>query len=114
MRRTKGQGSLIKLSNSPFYHARFYDQQGRKISMTTGTKVKQEAEDFLRKQMTAVRDNRQAPLTDVKKIKYADLRAGLLASYAERGNKSLLTRADGEESVMGLAQLDSFFGYSDT
>jgi integrase len=82
--------------------------------MTTGTKVKQEAEDFLRKQMTAVRDNRQTPLTDVKKIKYADLRAGLLASYTERGNKSLLTRADGDESVMGLSQLDSFFRYSDT
>ena len=51
---------------------------------------------------------------DVKKIKYANLRAGLLASYTERGNKSLLTRADGEETVMGLAQLDAFFQYSDT
>lgn len=80
--------------------------------MTTGTKVKQEAEAFLRKQMSAVRDNRQAPLTDVRKIKYANLRAGLLASYTELGNKSLLTRADGEESVMGLPQLDSFFRYS--
>jgi integrase len=114
VRRTKGQGSLIKVSNSPFFHARFYDGNGRKICITTGTKVKQEAEAFLRKQMSAVRDNRQSPLTDVKKIKYADLRAGLLASYTERGNKSLLTRADGEESVMGLPQLDSFFRYSDT
>jgi integrase len=80
--------------------------------MTTGTRIKQEAEAFLRKQMSAVRDNRQAPLTDVKKIKYANLRAGLLGSYTERGNKSLLTRADGEESVMGLPQLDAFFRYS--
>lgn len=113
-RRTKGQGSLIKLNNSPFWHARFYDQQGRKISMTTGTKVKQEAEAFLRKQMGTVRDNGQAPLTDVRKIRYANLRAGLLASYTEQGNKSILTRADGEESVMGLSQLDTFFGYSTT
>jgi integrase len=114
MRRTKGQGSLIKLDNSPFWHARFYDQQGRKISVTTGTKVKQEAEAFLRKQMTEVRDNGQSPLSDIRKIRYADLRAGLLARYGEKGNKSLLTRADGEESVMGLPQLDAFFGYSET
>jgi integrase len=111
MRRTKGQGSLIKLNNSPFWHARFYDNMGRKISMTTGTKVKQEAEAFLRKQMSTV-DNGQAPLNDVRRIRYADLRAGLLARYAEKGNKSLLTRADGEETVMGLPQLDAFFGYS--
>ena len=110
MRRTKGQGSLIKLSNSPFWHARFYDGMGRKISITTGTKVKQEAEAFLRKQMSAA-DQGATPLVDTKKIRYADLRAGLLASYVERGNKSLLNR-DGEESVMGLPQLDTFLGYS--
>jgi integrase len=114
MRRSKGQGSLIKLSNSPNWHARFYDQQGRKVSMTTNTPIKAEAEAFLRQQLSAVRDNGQTPISEVRKIKYADLRAGLLANYVERGNKSLLTRADGEESVMGLSQLDKFFGYTDT
>jgi integrase len=111
MRRTKGQGSLIKVNGSPFWQARFYDNMGRKISMTTGTKVKQEAEAFLRKHLGRA-DNGQANLSDVRKIRYADLRAGLLANYTERGNKSLLTRADGEETVMGLPQLDAFFGYS--
>src|ERR1035437_9548523 len=114
MRRTKGQGSLIKLSNSPNWHARVYDSNGRKISMTTNTSVKAEAEAFLRRQLSTVRDNGQAPLTEIRKIRYADLRAGLLGSYTERGNKSLLSRADGEESVMGLPQLDAFFGYDET
>ena len=113
MRRTKGMGSLIKLSNSPNWHARFYDSNGRKISMTTGTSVKAEAEAFLRKQLSAVRDNGQAPLNEIRKIRYADLRTGLLGSYTERGNKSLLTLADGEESIKGLPQLDTFFGYDE-
>jgi integrase len=111
MRRTKGQGSLIKVNNSPFWQARFYDAMGRKINMTTGTKVKQEAEAFLRKHMGRA-ETGQTSLSDIRKIRYADLRSGLLANYTERGNKSLLTRADGEETVMGLPQLDDFFGYS--
>lgn len=114
MRRTKGQGSLIRLKNSPFWHARFYDAMGRKISMTTGTKVKAIAEEFLRKQLHDVRDKGLAPLGDVRKITYSALRAGLLASYTEKGNKSLLVRADGDETVMGLSQLDKFFGFSET
>lgn len=113
MRRTKGMGSLIKLSNSPNWHARFYDGNGRKVSMTTNTSVKAEAEAFLRKQLSSVRDSGQTPLNEIRKIRYADLRAGLLASYTERGNKSLLSRANGEETVMGLQQLDDFFGYGE-
>lgn len=42
---------------------------------------------------------------------YADLRKGLLDNYVERGNRSLKTTADGEESINGLKQLDDFFGY---
>ena len=73
-RRTKGMGSLIRLKNSPFWHARFYDHQGRKISMSSGTKVKAEAEDFLRKHMDSVRNQGLTPLSDTRRITYADLR----------------------------------------
>jgi integrase len=112
-RRTKGLGSLIKLKNSPFWQARFYDNMGRKISISTKTTVKQEAEAFLRNQMTDVRDKGLAPLSDVRRITYRDLRAGLLANYVERGNKSLRPRANGDETIPGLPQLDTYFGYSD-
>ena len=112
-RRTKGMGSLIRLKNSPFWHARFYDHQGRKISMSSGTKVKAEAEDFLRKHMDSVRNQGLTPLSDTRRITYADLRSGLLASYVERGNKSLLISADGDEFVPGLPQLDAFFGFDE-
>lgn len=58
------------------------------------------------------RDHGIRPISDTRKISYADLRAGLLASYVERGNRSSTTRADGEETVNGLKQLDDFFAYS--
>ena len=115
MRRTKGQGSLIKLRNSPFWHARFYDAMGRKISMTTGTKVKAIAEEFLRKQLHDVRDNPLAPLGDVRKITDLQRLARRVAGQLRRtepGNKSLKPRADGEETVNGLPQLDAFFKFS--
>lgn len=112
-RRTKGLGSLIKLKNSPFWQARFYDQMGRKISISTKTTVKQVAEAFLRKQMADVRDRGLAPLSDVRRITYRDLRAGLIANYTERGNKSLKVRANGEETINGLPQLDAFFKCND-
>jgi integrase len=113
MRRTKGQGSLIQVKGSTFWQARYYDGMGRKISVSTKTTVKMEAEKFLRKRLAEI-DNGSTPLGDVRKLKYANLRAGLLASYTEKGNKSLLARADGEETVMGLPQLDAFFKYSST
>jgi integrase len=112
-RRSKGLGSLIKLKNSSMWHARFYDLAGRKISMSTGTAIKMEAEDFLRDEMDKVRNKGLTPVSDMRKIRYADLRAGLLANYTEKGNKSLLTCADGSETIMGLSQLDRFFGYDE-
>lgn len=48
---------------------------------------------------------------DLKKIHYGDLRAALLQNYTEKGNKSLQTTADGEETIWGLKTLDEFFGY---
>lgn len=110
-RRANGEGSLIKLKGCRFWYAQYYDQNRRKIRISTRTTIKQEALAILRKQM-GDRDRGLAPLTDVRKIMYADLRAGLLASYTEKGNKSLAVRANGDETIVGLPQLDDHFGYS--
>jgi integrase len=110
-RRANGEGSLIKLKGCRFWYAQYYDQNGRKIRISTRTTIKQEALGVLRKQM-GDRDRGLAPLTDVRKITYADLRAGLIASYTEKGNKSLAVRANGEETITGLPQLDDYFGLS--
>lgn len=110
-RRANGEGSLIKLRGCRFWYAQFYDQNGKKIRISTRTTSKQEALGILRKQM-GDRDRGLAPLTDVRKITYFDLRAGLIASYVEKGNKSLATRANGDDTICGLPQLDDYFGYS--
>ena len=111
MRRANGEGSLIKLNGCRFWYAQYYDNNGRKIRISTRTAVKQEALAVLRKQM-GDRDKGLAPLKDVRKLTYKDLRAGLLANYVEKGNKSLVVRANGEDTITGLTQLDKFCEYS--
>jgi integrase len=110
-RRANGEGSLIKLKGCRFFYAQYYDPNGRRIRISTRTTIRKAALAILRTQM-GDRDRGLAPLVDVRRITYADLRAGLMASYAEKGNKSLLTRADGEETIVGLRQLDDYFGYT--
>ena len=56
-------------------------------------------------------DKGLASAIDARKLTYGDLRGGLLASYVERGNRSLKTNADGEETLAALKPLDEFFGF---
>ena len=111
MRRANGEGSLIKLKGCRFWYAQYYARNSRKIRISTQTEVKQKALAILRKQM-GDRDEGLAPLADVRKLTYKDLRSGLIANYIEKGNKSLIVRADGEETAPGLKQVDDFFKYS--
>jgi len=111
-RRSKGQGSLIKMKGCDMWYARYYDANGRRIQFATKTPVKHKAQLQLTNAMADVNKG-AAPLSDVKKITYSQLRAGLLASYVEKGNKSLSEDADGSERIPGLKPLDQFFDWSD-
>ncbi len=97
------------MKGSKNYYAQIY-RDGRPCRITTGTDVKQEAQGFLRNLLTDA-DNGKAFVGDVLKITYGHLRASLLQNYVERGNRSLLTHADGTEFINGLEPLDEFFGY---
>ncbi len=93
-RREKGEGCLRQIGST--WYAQWYDPiTGKQVQRTTGTTIKQEAIGKLREFMNA----------------YAALRRTLLGSYLDRGNKSLRVNADGEESIVGLPQLDAFCGY---
>jgi integrase len=59
------------------------------------------------------RDRGLAPLSDTRKVTYSQLRAGLLASYVEKGNKSLTEDSDGSERIPGLKPLDKFFDWNE-
>jgi len=109
-RRAKGEGSLIKINGCRFWYAQYYDENGRQIRVSTKTEVKQEALGVLRKLM-GDRDNGLMPLSDLRKIRYGDLRESLVDNYVSKGNKSLKVRANGDEAINGLKALDDFFGY---
>jgi integrase len=111
-KRAFGEGALLKRKGCRFWVAQFY-KDGRQIRISTRTEVKQKALVILRKHMGDV-ERGLAPVSDLKKISYGNLRAGLLASYVEEGNKSLEVRADGTETIGGLKALDEFFGFSAT
>lgn len=78
--------------------------------MSTKTEVKQVALKTLRRLM-GDNENGAPLLSDMRKIRYADLRQALIDSYVAEGSKSLKERANGEETIAGLTVLDKFFGY---
>lgn len=108
-RRANGDGGLIKIDGCRFWYAQYY-QDGRQIRVSTKTDVKAEAIQTLRKLM-GDRDNGLAPVTDMRRLRYADLRSALIDSYVAQGNKSLKSKADGSETIAGLTALDEFFGF---
>ncbi|MGA8309843.1 MAG: site-specific integrase [Terriglobales bacterium] len=105
--RGNGEGGLILRGR--IWWCQYY-QDGRQIRVSTKTHVRSEALAFLRKAMDS-RDKGEVPATDIKKLTYADLRQSLIDSYVALGNKSLKERADGTETIAGLAALDEFCGF---
>ena len=110
-KRAKGEGGLFKVKGTKNWKCQYYDANGRQIRMSTGTPIKQEALAFLRKQM-GDNDRGLVSVTELKKITYGDLRAALLANYAEKGNSSLIQNDGGDETIVGLHALDEFFEFS--
>ena len=110
-KRARGDGGLIKRAGSRFWWAQYY-RNGRQIRVSTKTAVKEEAKAVLRRLMG---DNERGlvPASDMKKVRYGDLRELLLDSYRTKGNKSLQVTADGDETIWGLKALDDFFQWSD-
>lgn len=108
MRRAKGEGSLIKRKGCRFWYASFYDAAGVQQRVSTKNTVKQKALAELRRLMGD--SDRGLPASN-SKLHYGNLRASLLANYVERGNKSLRTLASGDETIVGLRQLDTFCGF---
>jgi integrase len=113
-RRGSGEGSVLKIKRggkvaSRFWYIQYY-QNGKQVRVSSGTEVRQEALAMLRKQM-GERDDGGVSISDVRKLRYADLREALIDSYINQGRKSLRTKSDGTESIAGLTALDEFCGY---
>ena len=107
MRRERGTGGLIKKKGCRFWYASVY-LEGKQRRISTRTAVKQEAQAFLRKLLSA-KDTGQQFAGDLTKLRYENLRDALIHNYHERGNKSLRVTADGDDVICGLPALDKFF-----
>ena len=108
-KRERGTGGLFKMKGSDNWYAQIY-VNGRPKRVTTKTPIKEKAQGVLR-QLLNDADTGKTFVGDLKKIRYGDLRAGLLQNYTEKGNKSLLADGEGEDFINGLKPLDDYFGY---
>lgn len=109
-KRDRGTGGLIKIKGCRYWYAQIYDKNGKQRRVSTRTTVKQKAESALRNLLVDKERGVQF-VGDVKKLRYADLRAALLQNYVEKGNKSLQVMEDGTETIWGLKALDEFMDY---
>lgn len=109
-KRQRGQGGLFKHPKSRFFIAKWYDSEGRPHSQSTRTDIKQEAEKTLR---TLMGDADKGVTTRPESFTYEQIREDLLASYRDKGHKSLQVLADGTETIYPLTALDRFFRYPD-
>src|SRR5882762_11298688 len=108
-RRERGQGGLVKKPGSKFWYLLYYDLNQKQHSESSGTRSKQEAQKMLTNRLEAVRTGNQ-PLGEVRRLRYEDIRDGLIADYKAKGK---LTEENGIITVSGhrhfFKQLDDFF-----
>ena len=104
-KRERGAGGLFTIKGSANYYIKI---SGKRIA--TGTPVKAVALRKLQERMGRVSLGIQSP-EELKKLRYEQIRDSLLAEYRngkQRGH-SLVTKADGTETIWGLDHLNEFF-----
>jgi integrase len=107
--RARGTGCVTKISGSRFWYVLYY-QDGRQIRESSGSEVKQVAEQLLQRRLGEKALGFQ-PAQLSKKLKYEDVRKSLLDHYAANKFHGLQTLADGTKTIWGLPHLDRFFGH---
>jgi integrase len=105
--RKRGTGSVGKVAGSRFWYI-WYRHNGKTVRESTHSESKMVAEGLLSQRLgqTALGIR---PAQTVKRYRYEEARAALLADYEGSGRSSLVTRADGKRTICGLPQLDKYF-----
>lgn len=104
-KRIKGEGSLLALKGCDVWYAQFY-RDSRQIRESTGVHGAQtganrkEALRVLRQKMGRS-ELGFIPDSELDKIRYADLRAGLISSYQERGTEASIKRPKARKQSAG-------------
>ena len=113
-KRERGEGGLVRKRGSNNWYVLYRDLNGKQHSESSGTANKYKAARMLKDRLSTVGRGEQ-PMSEVKKLRYEDLRDCLVANYKASGKIVERKSADGELEVLysgrtGLLKpLDDFF-----
>ena len=113
-KRERGQGSIGKVPGSRFLYIWYYDNAGKQHRESTGSELRSVAQEMLNQRLAAMGRGEKSP-TEIKSIRYDDMRQILIDNYREKriGNFVEEKQADGRVKVYlykrNLKVLDEFF-----
>ena len=113
-KRERGQGSIGKVSGSRFFYIWYYDNAGRQHRESTRSELRSVAQEMLNQRLAAMGRGEKSP-TEIKSIRYEDMRGILIEHYREKNLAKLVEekQEDGTVKVYphkrNLKVLDEFF-----
>jgi integrase len=106
-KRVRGEGSILRKKGSRFLWVGYYDENGRQIQENSRTTSEREASGFLRRRLQEIEQG--VPVEQARKLRYEEIREGLLLDYKTKGNRGLEVDEDGAPYIWGLNHTDAFF-----
>lgn len=82
-KRERGQGSIGKVPGSRFFYIWYYDNAGKQHRESTGSELRSVAQEMLNQRLAAMGRGEKSP-TEIKNIRYEDMRQILIDSYREK------------------------------
>ena len=113
-KRERGQGSIGNVRGSRFLYIWYYDNAGKQHRESTRSKLRSVAQEMLNQRLKAMSRGEKSP-TEIKSIRYEDMRQILIDHYREEGIGELVEekQQDGTVKVYphkrNLKVLDEFF-----
>jgi len=106
-RRVSGTGGIFEKKGSRFLYISYRDVNGVLRQESTKSESLMVAENMLRDRLGKVEQG--LPVTEMKRLRYEDIRETLIMDYRTRGVKMLEEEDNGTPYVWGFEHLDPFF-----
>jgi integrase len=113
-KRERGQGSIGKVPGSRFFYIWYYDNAGKQHRESTRSTLKSVAQEMLNQRLAAMGRGEKSP-TEIKSIRYEDMRKILIDHYREEKVGELVEEKQEDGTVKiyphkrNLKVLDEFF-----
>src|SRR5690349_19316505 len=113
-KRERGQGSIGNVPGSRFLYIWYYDNAGKQHRESTGSELRSVAQAMLTQRLAAMSRGEKSP-TEIKSIRYEDMRQILIENYREKKIGQFVEEKQKDGTVMvypykrNLKVLDEFF-----